>query len=145
MRTARMVVAVAVAAMVGAVGASFTQAATVIKKSGKTWIVDQNGERWDVIQVESLGFDPRGFQYGIGRNAFTPRTIHGSGKRATEFPGRPGWSVWGKDHPAGPIRSRPSGVTRSPTATSGGSRSPWGIDRSLTWRPCTAAKSMGRR
>ncbi|HYN74486.1 MAG TPA: hypothetical protein VER06_00700 [Candidatus Methanoperedens sp.] len=72
MRIARMVVAVAVAAMVGAVGASFTQAATVIKKSGKTWIVDQNSERWDVIQVESLGFDPRGFQYGIGRNAFTP-------------------------------------------------------------------------
>jgi len=72
MGTGRIAVAVAVAAMVGAAGASFTQAATVIKENGKTWIVDQRGERWDVTQAESLGFDPRGFQYGIGRNAFTP-------------------------------------------------------------------------
>lgn len=72
MGTGQIAVAVAVAAMVGAAGASFTQAATVIKESGKTWIVDQKGERWDVTQAESLGFDPRGFQYGIGRNAFTP-------------------------------------------------------------------------
>jgi len=72
MGAGRIAVAVAVAAMVGATGASFTQAATVIKENGKTWIVDQGGERWDVTQAESLGFDPRGFQYGIGRNAFTP-------------------------------------------------------------------------
>jgi hypothetical protein len=72
MGTGRIVVAVAVAAMLGIVGLPFAQAATVIKESGKTWIVDQKGERWDVTQAESLGFDPRGFQYGIGRNAFTP-------------------------------------------------------------------------
>ncbi|GAB4244731.1 MAG: hypothetical protein OHK0028_22930 [Deltaproteobacteria bacterium] len=72
MGTGRIAVAVAVAAMLGAVGASVTQAATVIKERGKIWIVDQKGERWDVTQAESLGFDPRGFQYGIGRNAFTP-------------------------------------------------------------------------
>jgi hypothetical protein len=72
MGTGRIVVAVAVAAMLGIVGLPFAQAATVIKENGKTWIVDQGGERWDVTQAESLGFDPRGFQYGIGRNAFTP-------------------------------------------------------------------------
>jgi hypothetical protein len=72
MGTGRIVVAVAVAAMMEAVGTSFTQAATVIKENGKTRIVDQRGERWDVTQAESLGFDPRGFQYGIGRSAFTP-------------------------------------------------------------------------
>jgi len=58
--------------MMGAGGALLAQAATVIKESGKTWIVDQRGERWDVTEAESLGFDPRGFQYGIGRNAFIP-------------------------------------------------------------------------
>ena len=72
MGTGRIVVAVAVAAMLGIVALPFAQAATVIKENGKTWIVDQRGERWDVTQAESLGFDPRGFQYGIGRNAFTP-------------------------------------------------------------------------
>lgn len=47
-------------------------AATVLREGGKTYIVDRRGERWDVTQAESLGFDPRGFQYGIGRNAFVP-------------------------------------------------------------------------
>lgn len=48
MGTGRIVVAVAVAAMMGAVGASFTQAATGIKENGKTWIVDQGKyfKRW---------------------------------------------------------------------------------------------------
>ncbi len=44
----------------------------VLKKGGKTYIVDQRGERWDVTQAKSLGFRPERFQYGIGRNAFTP-------------------------------------------------------------------------
>ncbi len=72
MAAGRMVIAAAVATMAGALGASFTQAATVIEERGKSWIVDQGGERWDVTQAKSLGFDPEGFQYGIGRNAFTP-------------------------------------------------------------------------
>jgi len=72
MGTGRFVVAVAVAAMLGTVGLPFVQAATVIRDNGKIWIADQGGERWDVTQAESLGFDPRGFQFGIGRNAFTP-------------------------------------------------------------------------
>ena len=47
-------------------------AALVIRKGQKTYIEDQDGERWDVTQAKSLGFKPERFQYGIGRNAFTP-------------------------------------------------------------------------
>ena len=44
----------------------------VTKEGGKTYIVDQRGEKWDVTRAESIGFKPEGFQYGIGRDAFTP-------------------------------------------------------------------------
>ena len=47
-------------------------AAFVIRKGQKVYIEDQDGERWDVTQAKSLGFRPERFQYGIGRNAFTP-------------------------------------------------------------------------
>lgn len=36
----------------------------------KIYIVDQTGEKWDVTQANSIGFDSRRFQYGIGKNAF---------------------------------------------------------------------------
>jgi hypothetical protein len=36
-----------------------------------TFILDRTGEKWDVSQAESIGFKPGGFQYGIGRFAFT--------------------------------------------------------------------------
>jgi hypothetical protein len=44
----------------------------VVREDGKTYIVDRLGERWDVTQAETLGFKPERFQYGIGRDAFTP-------------------------------------------------------------------------
>lgn len=44
----------------------------VTREGGKTYIVDQKGEKWDVTQAESIGFKPKGFQFGIGRDAFTP-------------------------------------------------------------------------
>ena len=44
----------------------------VIEEQGKTYIVDYHGERWDVTQAVSIGFEPHRFQHGIGRNAFTP-------------------------------------------------------------------------
>jgi hypothetical protein len=37
-----------------------------------TYILDRTGERWDISQAESIGFKPGKFQYGIGRDAFTP-------------------------------------------------------------------------
>jgi hypothetical protein len=43
----------------------------VIREGGKTYIVDRTGYRWDVTQAVSLGFKPEGFQFGIGKNAFT--------------------------------------------------------------------------
>jgi hypothetical protein len=44
----------------------------VKREGGRVYIVDQGGELWDVTQAESLGFKPEKFQYGIGRNAFSP-------------------------------------------------------------------------
>jgi len=41
-----------------------------VKEGEKTYIVDQTGERWDITQAVSIGFDPRYFEFGIGRNAF---------------------------------------------------------------------------
>jgi len=47
-------------------------AARVETSENKTYIVDRTGERWDVTQAQNLGFIPQSFQYGIGKNAFTP-------------------------------------------------------------------------
>jgi hypothetical protein len=44
----------------------------VIRKGKNTYIKDQHGELWDVTQAKSIGFKPEYFQFGIGRNAFTP-------------------------------------------------------------------------
>jgi hypothetical protein len=50
-------------------GFSFSRA---IEENGKSYIVDLHGERWDVTQAKSIGFDPEVFRHGIGRNALTP-------------------------------------------------------------------------
>jgi hypothetical protein len=46
--------------------------ADVIEDNGRTYLVDQTGERWDITQARTIGFEPRHFQFGIGRNAFRP-------------------------------------------------------------------------
>lgn len=48
---------------------AFSQVST---EGGKTYITDRTGQRWDVTQAASIGFKPAGFQYGMGKNAFTP-------------------------------------------------------------------------
>ncbi len=54
-------------------GIALSQAfSSVIEEKGKTYIVDRHGERWDVTQARSIGFEPHRFQHGIGRNAFIP-------------------------------------------------------------------------
>ena len=54
-------------------GIALSQAfSSVIEEKGKTYIVDRHGERWDVTQARSIGFEPHRFQHGIGRNAFRP-------------------------------------------------------------------------
>jgi hypothetical protein len=50
-------------------GFTFSKA---IQENGRSYIVDRHGERWDVTQAKSIGFDPERFQHGIGRTAFTP-------------------------------------------------------------------------
>ena len=44
----------------------------VVKDDERIWLVDRTGERWDITQAVALGFDPHGFQFGIGRNAIRP-------------------------------------------------------------------------
>lgn len=46
--------------------------AGVEKRGESTFLVDQKGERWDITQAVSIGFDPYHFEFGIGRNAFRP-------------------------------------------------------------------------
>ena len=54
-------------------GIALSQAfSRVIEEKGKTYIVDWHGERWDVTQAVSIGFELYRFQHGIGRNSFTP-------------------------------------------------------------------------
>ena len=47
-------------------------AAWVIEQGDRVYIQDRTGERWDVTQARELGFVPHQFQYGIGKDAFTP-------------------------------------------------------------------------
>ena len=44
----------------------------VIRKNGKTFIRDRKGEKWEITQAVSIGFRPHHFEYGLGRNAFSP-------------------------------------------------------------------------
>ncbi len=44
----------------------------VISENQQTFIVDRTGERWDISQAVSLGFQAKHFEFGLGRNAFTP-------------------------------------------------------------------------
>jgi hypothetical protein len=83
----RFVTAAAIVAMVGMSGAPFLQAGTIVREKGRTFIVDQRGERWEVTQAQSLGFVPEGFQYGIGRNAFTPLDDSRVQKEDEQIPG----------------------------------------------------------
>ena len=46
--------------------------AAVLKEDNKIFLMDRTGERWDITQAVSMGFDPDNFEFGIGRNAFYP-------------------------------------------------------------------------
>ena len=53
-----------------------TATAEVIEDNGHTYLIDQTGEQWDITQARTVGFEPRHFEFGIGRNAF--RTLNES-------------------------------------------------------------------
>lgn len=46
--------------------------AAVVREGNKIYLVDRTGERWDITQAVSIGFDPAKFEFGIGRYAFNP-------------------------------------------------------------------------
>ena len=46
--------------------------ARVEKEGDNYFIVDRTGERWDITQAVSIGYDPSKFEFGIGRHAFRP-------------------------------------------------------------------------
>lgn len=50
----------------------FPAMATVVQDGRQTFLVDRTGERWDITQAVSIGFDPNAFEFGIGRYAFNP-------------------------------------------------------------------------
>ncbi len=58
-------------AMVG-IMLAVTGTTGVVKEDERIWLVDRTGERWDITQAVTLGFEPQGFQFGIGRNAIRP-------------------------------------------------------------------------
>jgi len=60
-------IAVIIGGLIFAAAASW---AAVTMEGGKTYLIDQTGERWDISQAVSIGFDPQQFDFGIGRHAF---------------------------------------------------------------------------
>lgn len=69
----RIMMASKIILLVLILGITLSQAfSRVIEENGKTYIVDRQGERWDITQAVSIGFKPHRFQHGIGRHAFTP-------------------------------------------------------------------------
>jgi len=65
-----------------------TSLAGVIKKDGKIYISDRRGERWEITQAVSIGFDPAGFEFGLGRNAFSPLDDNGLQDATDSISGR---------------------------------------------------------
>ena len=41
-------------------------------EKSKIYITDRRGERWDITQAVSIGFKPKNFQFGLGRDAIRP-------------------------------------------------------------------------
>ena len=69
-RTKRICLQLSVMLVMTAVGVAAL--ATVVQDGQQTFLVDRTGERWDITQAVSIGFDPDNFEFGIGRYAFNP-------------------------------------------------------------------------
>ena len=53
-------------------GVALEATAIVVQAGDNVYIEDRTGERWDITQAASIGFKPRGFQFGIGRDSIRP-------------------------------------------------------------------------
>lgn len=50
-----------------------TNGFSLVQREGeRTYLVDRRGERWDITEAVSIGFQPERFNYGLGRNSFSP-------------------------------------------------------------------------
>ena len=44
-----------------------------VTRDGKnTYLVDRQGQKWNISQAVSIGFEPERFEFGLGRHAFSP-------------------------------------------------------------------------
>jgi hypothetical protein len=68
--TAILAVMVFAASFIGA--RAVRERAQWVEEDGGTFLVDRTGERWDITQAVSIGFEPDRFQFGLGRDAFFP-------------------------------------------------------------------------
>jgi len=58
----------------------------VIKEKDKTFLIDRTGEKWDISQAVSIGFDPEKFQFGLGKDAIKPLDDSNMGKNTQDVP-----------------------------------------------------------
>ncbi len=58
--------------MAGCVEVDEAAYSNVRHEDGNTYIIDRTGDTWDMTQAVTLGFKPENFQFGIGRDTFTP-------------------------------------------------------------------------
>ncbi len=72
MRMLIRVLFISVILIVGCIQVDEAAFSNVRHEDGKTYIIDRTGERWDVTLAVTLGFKPEEFQYGIGKDIFTP-------------------------------------------------------------------------
>lgn len=119
---------------------SVTQA-SVVTEEGKTYIIDRTGERWDITQARSLGFQPEHFEFGLRRNSVTPLDDSLLRKPPSYIPLN--LRVIGvADESQARAYSIPR-LSRHEIVNSsiGATPVPWLTDRSRTWRLCIAAGS----
>ncbi len=82
----RKVLFISLFLMIGCVEIDGDAFSNVKHVDGKTYIYDRTGDKWDVTQAVTLGFIPEKFQYGIGKNAFTPLDDSGLTESSPDLP-----------------------------------------------------------
>lgn len=53
-------------------GIAGSTSAFVVKRGDRVSIEDRTGKRWDVTEAQKRGFKPDNFNFGLGKDAFTP-------------------------------------------------------------------------
>ena len=53
-------------------GIAISASAFVVKRGDRVYIEDRTGKRWDFTEAQKRGFKPDNFNFGLGKDAFTP-------------------------------------------------------------------------